>query len=357
MSSVNWQKLKGASEVKAKMRHNDKDLRKVGNHSNPHIDKSKTHLNLSLDGLKYSERCKRYDKRVKECKSHMKRVRSDAVTCIGLNIKLPGAIAESPYEIQKAWCEDCYRIVKEFVGEENIVSATADFDEIHKFYNPDTNQFETSRAEIDVKFVPAIDEKLNAKAWQTKGTMGALNRKIEDMTQKLYACCFMTGKGGKNVPTEVLKTQSAKAEAQLMLDAVNALKDDLEADREAFEEQKSKWAQERENELKMQNTQAEAIKEERRKLDSERAKFAQECKNLVAKIKDVTKERKKLDAEKEEFKAECEKLEAEKNAIKQKSLELDRRLQAVGLTEQVMGGRIRGPEKVRRGEESVPWNR
>ena len=187
--------------------------------------------------------------------------------------------------------------------------------------------------------------------------MGALNRKIEDMTQKLYACCFMTGKGGKNVPTEVLKTQSAKAEAQLMLDAVNALKDDLEADREAFEEQKSKWAQERENELKMQNTQAEAIKEERRKLDSERAKFAQECKNLVAKIKDVTKERKKLDAEKEEFKAECEKLEAEKNAIKQKSLELDRRLQAVGLTEQVMGGRIRGPEKVRRGEESVPWNR
>lgn len=230
MSSVNWSKIRTASEAKAKIAHNAKETRLERNHSNPHIDKSKIHLNLNFDGRTYRQRCKAYDDRVSFCKGNMKRVRSDAITMIGLNVKIPENLTHADYALQAEWCRDAYQIIRDFVGKENVVSATADFDEVHEYFDPDLKKMVLSRPEVDVKFVPEVNGKLSAKAWQTKGTMTKLNNQIEQMTEQKYHMTFLTGKGGKNLSAEELKAQSIIAEAEY--NAEQILK---EAEREADE--------------------------------------------------------------------------------------------------------------------------
>lgn len=43
------------------MRHNDKELREKNEHSNEHVDRERTHLNLNLDGLSFTQRKERLD--------------------------------------------------------------------------------------------------------------------------------------------------------------------------------------------------------------------------------------------------------------------------------------------------------
>lgn len=45
------------------------------------------------------------------------------------------------------------------MGEERIVSATADFDEIHWYTDEKTHERKLSRPELDVRFVPELDGK------------------------------------------------------------------------------------------------------------------------------------------------------------------------------------------------------
>ena len=214
MSSVNWQKIKSSSQGKAQMKHNDKEERLKTNHENPDIDKTKTYLNLEFQGRDHKAKCDAYDSRVEFCKSNMSRVRSDAVTLIGLNAKLPGGLNEAPYEVQCAWMNKTYELMRDFVGEQNVISATADFDEVHKYLDPETKQYIMSRPEIDVKFVPELNGKLNAKLLQTRERMVDLNNRIEVMTQQEFGCKFQTGKGAKHKSTDKLKNESIKAERE-----------------------------------------------------------------------------------------------------------------------------------------------
>lgn len=211
MSSVNWQKIKSVSQGKGLIAHNDKEKRKQRNHQNPDIDKNKIDLNLEFQGRDYDAKCKAYDERVAYCKSNMKRVRSDAVTLIGLNIKLPEGLMQKDYQTQCKWMKRTYEVVRDFVGEENVVSATADFDEVHEYFDPETKTFVMSRPEVDVKFVPEIKGKLNAKEFQTRANMVKLNNEVEQMTQKEFGCKFQTGKGAKKKSTDILKNESARA--------------------------------------------------------------------------------------------------------------------------------------------------
>lgn len=214
MSSVNWQKVKSTSQGKAQIKHNDKEERYKTNHENPDIDKTKTSLNLEFQGRDHKAKCDAYDSRVEFCKSNMTRVRSDAVTLICLNAKLPGGLNEASYEVQCAWMNKTYELMRDFVGEQNVISATADFDEVHKYMDPETKQYIMSRPEIDVKFVPELNGKLNAKLLQTKARMIDLNNRIEVMTQQEFGCKFQTGAGAKHKSTDKLKNESIKAERE-----------------------------------------------------------------------------------------------------------------------------------------------
>ena len=214
MSSVNWQKVKSTSQGKAQIKHNDKEERYKTNHENPDIDKTKTSLNLEFQGRDHKAKCDAYDSRVEFCKSNMRRVRSDAVTLICLNAKLPGDLNEAPYSIQCAWMNKTYELMRDFVGEDNVISATADFDEVHRYLDPETKQYIMSRPEIDVKFVPELNGTLNAKLLQTKARMIDLNNRIEVMTQQEFGCKFQTGAGAKHKSTDKLKNESIKAERE-----------------------------------------------------------------------------------------------------------------------------------------------
>lgn len=308
MSSVNWQKIKTASEAKAKIRHNDKSERMKNNHENRDINKLLTAKNLCLDGRTYAEKCDAYDKRVAYCKGNMKRVRSDAVTMIGLNIKLPPGLTHADYDTQAAWCQDCYRIIGDYVGYDNIVSATADFDEIHEFYNPDTDQMELSRPEVDVKFVPEVDGRLCAKQWQTKGNMRELNNQIEEMTQQQYGMAFMTGAGAKNVSTEQLKVVSAKAEAKkVKADMVaqlfnqsmygvttDMLLDDLEARKTQYEYMTARLAEQSED----YTTRIEELSAREQDIDTRTAALEAQERALNARQEALEDDEEKLLAEK-----------------------------------------------------------
>ncbi|MCD8155485.1 MAG: plasmid recombination protein [Clostridiales bacterium] len=255
MSSVDWKKYHGPSEVKAKLRHNDKESRMAGNHSNPDINKSRTHLNLNLTGRTLAESEARYDELVEGCKANMKRVRSDAVTCIGLNIKLPPDYTHVTYETQVEWVKRCYEVVKDFVGEERIVSATADFDEIHWYTDEKTHERKLSRPELDVRFVPELDGKLNAKKVESRQAIHELNDRIEAMSQMTFGINFMTGEEARHETTESLKVKSMieekseeKAEKKVekrVKQITQVLETEYKAKSKALEEEKEALQEER----------------------------------------------------------------------------------------------------------------
>ena len=62
MASVNFEKIKSVQQMKACLRHCDKEERLEHEHSNKHIDKSRTSLNLQ--GGKYADTCKLVDDRM-----------------------------------------------------------------------------------------------------------------------------------------------------------------------------------------------------------------------------------------------------------------------------------------------------
>lgn len=76
--------------------------------------------------------------------------------------------------------------------------------------------------------VPAVDGKLNAKQLSLRKNMKALNREVEQMTQKEFGCAFMTGTKKKSVKTvEELKQESEYAELFYQLEQQKKELDDF----------------------------------------------------------------------------------------------------------------------------------
>ncbi len=63
MASVNFEKYKTLQQVKAMLRHCDREKQLEANHSNIDIDKSKT-LDSMQGDLDYTAACQRYDERI-----------------------------------------------------------------------------------------------------------------------------------------------------------------------------------------------------------------------------------------------------------------------------------------------------
>ena len=86
MASINWAKYKTATEVKAHIRHNEKQCRMTTKeHNNQHINRALTANNYSIMGRSYADRCKIYDDAMAELKPR----RKDAVTCLSLETVVP----------------------------------------------------------------------------------------------------------------------------------------------------------------------------------------------------------------------------------------------------------------------------
>ena len=319
MASVNWEKHTSATDVKALLRHDDKELRaQTKEHSNKHIDKSKTAQNYSIFGRSYTERCQMYDTAIADaeahsmCKGKPRKLRSTAVTCLTLETPAP---AELPEERQREWFTRVHEIMCDTFGAENVIDTDVHLDEVHDYTEPESKERRTSRVHAHTAVIPRTpDGRLCCKDIYTRSAPTRLNQRIEDMTQAEFGVRFMTGekvKSSKSV--EQLKLDSAKAEfeleqaqtyAQIEQAAmqVGAERRRVKADREALRASESDLqARER------------ALQAERVKVQAEQQKAVQAQQRASERI---------LEAERRE--AEAEKLKAEYYAkIKQHGRDSD----------------------------------
>lgn len=208
MASVNWKKLKTATEVKAIMRHDERDKRQqTGEHSNPDIDRSRTRLNFSVAGRSYADRCKMYDDAMTDAAQHSKRkLRADAVTCLALCTTMPDGLTD---EQAHDWFTRVHELMCEQFGAANVIDTDVHMDEIHDYYDPDKNEVVTSRPHAHTAVIPrTVDGRLCCKEVSSRSAIMALNTAIEEMTQKEYGVQFMTGEGKKGRSVEQLKADS-----------------------------------------------------------------------------------------------------------------------------------------------------
>lgn len=204
-------KCKGSIKVKAFFRHDEKEQRLSHEHTNEHIDKSRTHLNTSAYGLSYIEACMKYDKRIAELDATTNtNMRKDRVTMQSIEIPVPEGLA---YISQQAFFDNVKEILCTMFGEINLIEAFYHYDEEHEYIDPETKEKKMSRNHGHYNFVPEVDGQLNGKAFSSRANMKKLNGAIEKMCQTEFGINFMDGskkKGKKTV--EQLKNESKEAE-------------------------------------------------------------------------------------------------------------------------------------------------
>ena len=233
MASVNFKKIKGAGEAKAMMRHTDIEERKLHNHSNEHIDISKNDENVNFIKLSYEQCCKRYDDRIAYLDSlDGQNKRKDRVTLFGLTATVPEGLDR---KAGNAFLLDVCRLMENRFGSENIIMATAHWDEVHDYIDPLDGNLKTSRGHLHMYVVPALNDKLNGKAFSSRAAMKSLNKAIDKLAMEKYHVEFLTHGKSKKLSVEELKALSDKEVANRLVEvekankSIKAMNDRLDA--------------------------------------------------------------------------------------------------------------------------------
>ena len=216
MASVDFHcKCKGGTQAKSIMRHNDKEerVKPECKHANPHLDKSKSHLNLAYKNVSYAEAKEIYDKRILELDATTNtNKRSDRVTMFGLEIPRPPDLEPQHY---RRWFNRVCNLVEDWVGSDNFIEGYFHVDEVHDYYDTEEEGWKTSVEHAHLMVIPEMDGKLNGKAFSSRARITALNKEIEKMTQAEFGCRFHTGKGKRAGTVDDLKVASAEAMKQM----------------------------------------------------------------------------------------------------------------------------------------------
>lgn len=314
MASVNFEKLKTPQQVKAMLRHCDREERKkTGEHSNKQIDKSLTNTNGQYRGMTYAKSCQKYDDRIAYLDTlEGQNRRKDRVTCFGLEIPFPEDLRASD---EVAWINSVDAILKARYKSENLINLYVHRDEKHKYKDAETGKDRMSRTHIHAYVVPEIDGKLNGKAFSSKKNMISLNNAIQEMTQRVFGVDFMTGtkqKSGESV--ESLKERSAKKAMEQAQDALQRQESDLEvrkshlkaqedalrAERDTFTLEKEKWLKEQNAALE---EQAMTYLRQKKKLDEDREKAQADLDAQAKRLsEDLQRQYQELEREKQGYK-------------------------------------------------------
>lgn len=275
-------KIHGATEAKSKFGHTTKDERLRRNHTNKHIDKSRTHLNASIHEMltgheyTYDEICAHYDARIIELdKVPRQSKRKDRVTLQAIETPAPKDLPEDKMD---AWFLRVAQIEMEIFGEENFLDGHIDKDETHEYIHPVTKEKVTSRNHMVAYLFPVVrdkdgNEKLNCKQFSRRANINKLNKMVEEMSVKEFGVNFMTGektKSGKTV--EQLKRDSEIAELELRELQATETASEIVQEREALAfETRIEHEAERVAELQAQASDAEAIIADAQRQASRRA--------------------------------------------------------------------------------------
>lgn len=213
MASVNFEKLKTPQQVKAMLRHCDRAMRLMTNHSNDHIDKDVTKTNIQYEDRDYKTTCDIYDNRMKMLDSiEGQNKRKDRVTCFGLVIPYP---EDLPVSREDEWFRKVNSIIKDFAGNENVLNFYVHADEVHNYKDAETGKDRTSRKHIHVYCIPEIDGKLNGKKFSSRSRIEQINNTIHSMTQERFGVDFMDGSKKKSKKSvETLKNASREREIE-----------------------------------------------------------------------------------------------------------------------------------------------
>lgn len=213
MASVNFEKLKTPQQIKAMLRHCDRTMRMLTNHSNGHIDKTETRHNIQHRDKSYEKTCEIYDNRMKMLDSiEGQNKRKDRVTCFGLEIPFP---EDLPVSREIEWVKKVDSIIKDFAGEENVLNLYVHRDEVHNYRDAETGKDRTSRKHIHAYCIPEIDGKLNGKKFSSRSRIEGINNTIHKMTQEQFGVDFMDGSKKKSKKSvETLKNASREREIQ-----------------------------------------------------------------------------------------------------------------------------------------------
>ena len=208
MSSVNYKKLKGGTEVAAMLRHSDEIERIKHEHSNKEIDKNETEKNINIYNLNYKDSLEKYRKRVETLdKNGNRNKRKDRVTCFGLSIPATNSMDKNTAE---KFLMDCYRVIADEYGEKNIVNAYIHMDEIHEYI--DEFEIKKSRPHLHIYIVPEHEDQLNGKWFSSKAMMKMVNKSINELCIEKYHDRFLTGEKVRNKTVEQLKDESNRNE-------------------------------------------------------------------------------------------------------------------------------------------------
>lgn len=207
MASVSFEKIKSISEIKAKIRHCDREERLKHEHSNKQINKDLTHNNLNLfKNDSYEDACNRFDNRLAYLDNTTNtNKRKDRVNCFGLSIPIPQGLTT---EQERQFYSNAYQIISKQYGKDNIVAGYAHYDEIHDYIDASTGNIETSRPHFHLYVIPEKDGILNGKWFSSKANMNKLNKSIDDMCMRDFNVPFMTGSKKKGQSVENLKEAS-----------------------------------------------------------------------------------------------------------------------------------------------------
>lgn len=210
MASMDWQKLKTSSQVKAIIRHNDKDKRLEGNHKNEDINKDQTYLNTQT--VNYEEACRRYTERIYDLDQRPgANTRKDRVTACMLCTSIPEGLTEDK---EDEWIEKTTSIIADMIGEENIVGAWTHRDEKHEYIDKITKENVMSRTHVHIMIVPELNGKLDAKHICSRSNFIKLNKQIDEMTKSDYDLDYMNGKGSTKLNINTLKQLSNEAQRE-----------------------------------------------------------------------------------------------------------------------------------------------
>ena len=229
MSSLNLAKIK-QHELKALLRHCDKNERLKVEHSNEDINKEMTWKNAQFCGS-YEEVCNYFDDILRELDSKPKaNTRYDRVVAYAIEGTLPEPDEEKDTQKQRdAWIAGIEKVIKREYPEMVVLAKYIHYDEVHEYINPENGERVFSRPHVHMYVMPVIEGRLNGKKFfQHKTSLIQLHRQIDDLTRSIYGISYGNGTKKKSFDTvEHLKYESKKAELETRRAALVEMEKDL----------------------------------------------------------------------------------------------------------------------------------
>lgn len=218
MASVDWQKatLQKAGAMK---KHNGKEERLSGNHSNEHIDKSKSHLNVYIGADDYSAMLEKVKARIKDVDERHppKRDMGDRrITCMLLETPVPQEITEQGRA--EEFLRKAHSVIEGIFGAENVGGTCGHFDEQHYYFDKDGKErlslvhghtLCAAYAEWEDKRTGELRKGINGKNCETKARLTAMNKAMCEMCMREYGIEYNTAETPQRKSVETLKQESA----------------------------------------------------------------------------------------------------------------------------------------------------